>query len=143
MYYEKRVNGREIYFNRLLINTDIIPQTIINGNNIIMKKYPTTIGDYLDEYGEFPDMAEYKIHGLLCKLHIMGILHGDAHPFNFVYDPETQDIRLIDFGKSYLFTELNSDVFEDISSFWETKVTNIDEAILYENKMYRLSHFSA
>ena len=71
-----------------------------------MKKYPTTIGQYIDMLNEErntfiteSDIGEIavKIYSLIDTLHSMGILHGDLHAENIVFDPETKDVRIIDF----------------------------------------------
>lgn len=157
-YYDKIIGERELFFNRLLIGTDIIPSTqileyvpsksggrrgypTIGGTRIRMRKYPTTVGEYVDNLPiqKIPPEIESKMIDLLNKIHQLGILHGDAHSYNFVLDT-TGDVRLIDLGESYLFSEINNEVLVKLSEFWQTPIKSLTEAIEFENIMHRMDY---
>lgn len=66
-----------------------------------MKKYPKT----LSELRNTKRLAK-RIKDMLEKLHNMNIFHGDVHEENIVYDPVTDDLRIIDFGLSKQISEI-------------------------------------
>ncbi len=73
------------------------------------------------------------------KLHNMGILHDDLHGNNIVINPENGDVKIIDFGNSYFFEEIDDDVINELNSFLEREepFNNLEDVLLFELGMYK------
>lgn len=137
--YIKIVDDRELCFTK--ITQDIISPKIIsitkdkrtNKNAVIMEKYPIILLEYYDEW-KYKD----KIKHLINTLHKIEIIHGDLHANNIVINPENKQVKLIDFGKSFMFKELDKDKLKELNEFLEpdTKFKNINDIIKFEHTMY-------
>ena len=58
----------------------------------LKQRYPSTLEDYLE--------IAIKITTALGEIHDANIIHKDINPANIVYSPETQQLKIIDFGIS-------------------------------------------
>jgi tRNA A-37 threonylcarbamoyl transferase component Bud32 len=98
--YTKLVNEKEILFTLIASNEGISPKLISwkrdNGKYII--KSEQYLGMLMDE----PVRTFYKEDGvkLVRKLHSLGIFHADITEENFVVNPITGEMKMIDFGLS-------------------------------------------
>jgi tRNA A-37 threonylcarbamoyl transferase component Bud32 len=52
-------------------------------------------------------------------LHSLNVYHGDLHTHNIVINPDTGDIRIIDFGESRLINELSDKDIKYFNKFLE------------------------
>lgn len=117
--YTKRVAEKEFMFT-LICSAENIGAKLVNWSKdddklrigsqlpipnskeftIHLKKYPDPL------YNE-PDWNIYKNDAaiLISKLHNLGIFHGDISEQNFVVDPKTKEIKLIDYGRSCWITD--------------------------------------
>ena len=139
--YIKKIGSTELCFLEMAakagISPNIISVTKINRDNyrVVMEKYPTTILNYSDE-GK--DIVPYKrkIEDLVDRLHDLDIIHGDLHGDNIVINPETGEVRLIDFGGSYFYDEITPSILRQLSKFLDKKFKNVDELLDFEKNMY-------
>jgi predicted unusual protein kinase regulating ubiquinone biosynthesis (AarF/ABC1/UbiB family) len=54
---------------------------------IIMDKLDITVAEFRDVVGnEYNDFIDARVRGLFSKLHSIGILHGDAHASNIMFN---------------------------------------------------------
>jgi serine/threonine protein kinase len=53
------------------------------------------------------DEAKKNTKKILDELHKAGIYHGDAHLNNFMFDPETKEYKILDFGNSKKYESVN------------------------------------
>lgn len=111
--YSKLVTEKEFLFTMIASNEGISPKLIswkrVNGKYIIeSEKYPRML---LDE----PVWNLYKEDAvkLLNKLHSLGIFHSDITEENFVVNPTTKEIKLIDFGCSCWIDSITIDQVEN------------------------------
>jgi hypothetical protein len=140
--YTKIVSSTELRFFQLAARANITPnlisvQPIHKGQyELTMEKYPTTLLQYSDAGG---DITPYKpkIAKLIDKLHNMDILHGDLHGDNIVINPITEEVRIIDFGRSYFIDEITPPILRQLSNFLDKKFTSIDQLLKFETTMYK------
>ena len=102
--YNKKVKHAELEFTLIASNRGLAPQIISTSQiddkyMISMEMYPQTLNDVAVKYR---DKYYQKIYDLVETLHKMGIAHGDLSEDNIVINFETGEVRLIDFGMSYL-----------------------------------------
>jgi len=93
----------------------------------------------LSQLGDVPN----KILDLIDQLHSLDIFHGDLHTSNIVFNPETDDVRLIDFGESRRISQMSK---KDISYFNEffdldTPLTTINQFVEFERTNWILDYF--
>lgn len=108
------------------------------------KKYPMTIGKYINEHKpNIPDI-EKKINDLIDILHSHNILHGDLHAENIVIDPCTMDVRIIDFDDGYtkFFSDITDDDIKKISKFFEAEneLKTLEDIKKYERNMWKIGY---
>jgi predicted ATPase/GAF domain-containing protein len=58
----------------------------------LKEQYPSTLEDFLE--------IAIKITTVLGEIHAANIIHKDINPSNIVYNPQTQQLKIIDFGIS-------------------------------------------
>ncbi|MGC1248980.1 MAG: AAA family ATPase [Spirulinaceae cyanobacterium] len=87
-----------------------------------LQKYQNTLVMILEDFGgqslnflfkkqlisleEFLQIA-LKIVDILAEIHDAGVIHKDLNLSNIVYNPETKQVKIIDFGISTVFTQEN------------------------------------
>jgi len=98
--YTKPMTEREFLFTLLASNFGIAPRVV--GFRRDQGMYMVDIELYPYTLMDVPDWCRYKdqVHRLLQQLHDIGILHNDVTEENIVVNPQTGDVRLIDFGLS-------------------------------------------
>lgn len=87
---------------------------------VTTKLYPLTLRQWLSTH---PNDTTYfdQLPELVQKLHNQGILHGDLGTQNIVINPETQDLRLIDFDcAEWIDPSLHKKVNSDANRWGET-----------------------
>jgi tRNA A-37 threonylcarbamoyl transferase component Bud32 len=139
--HTKIVGYAEIKFLQLASEADIAPKILAIRNinkqdyEVTMEKYPTTLLQYHDAGG---DISPYKkkISELVNRLHDIDILHGDLHGNNIVINPETEEVKLIDFGRSYFMDEITPIVLKQLSKFLDKDFTSVDDVMAFEKVMY-------
>jgi len=80
-----------------------------NKYTIHLEKYPYTL-----DYEPNLDIYKYDAIMLINKLHKLGIYHGDIKKDNFVVDPNTKEIKLIDYGESCWISEFPEIEVKDV-----------------------------
>jgi hypothetical protein len=145
-----------------IIDLDIFPdyseKKNANGTwKITMKKYPFALGQYIDSLNEDDvygrDVKEsdilvlsHKIYDMIDRLHEHGILHGDLHAENIVLDPETNDIKIIDFEDKYVkkIDTIDEADIKKIVTHWNTdkEINTVDELKLYERNMWKIGYIN-
>lgn len=142
MTYNKTVSQRELNFFQKLSELELAPEILdiqLRGQYYILKyqKYPMTLMEYYDENNSLGPF-ENKLLNLIDELHKHCILHGDLHGNNVVVDPKTTDIRLIDFGRSYHFDEVDNDVIKHLNDFLKPDkiFLTLDDIVKFEKIMY-------
>lgn len=144
----KRITRNEHKMISHLKNTDIIPEiSKLEYSYVTMEKYPMTLGEYiesndiksLDEILTFKNLIDEQIE----KLHSIGIFHGDLHTSNIVLNPETNDVRIIDFGESRFIDDLNADDIDYFNEFLDptNKFENIYDMLEYETTNWIHDYF--
>jgi tRNA A-37 threonylcarbamoyl transferase component Bud32 len=139
--FRKTVGRREMELSLMMSALDIGPQIFsvrpVPPNRYIleMQKYPMTLEDYKDKGGQVRDFAE-AIDALIDQMHDLGLIHGDLHSNNIVLNPDSREVRLIDFERTQYLNEVD---FRQISHFWdvESAYTRSDEILDHEYQMYR------
>jgi tRNA A-37 threonylcarbamoyl transferase component Bud32 len=130
-------------------NLNVYPPSIFEEktpNYWIMKtkKYPMTIGKYIDEHNPNIPELEKKIDGLIDILHSHNILHGDLHAENIVIDPSTMDVRIIDFedGHTKFFSDITEADIGKISKFFEAEneLKTLEDVKKYERNMWKIGY---
>ena len=135
MWHKKTISQRELEFFQKLSELELAPKILDiqhRGQYYIVKcqKYPMTLMEYYDENDSI-EPFENKLLNLVNELHKHHILHGDLHANNIVIDPKHMDIRLIDFGRSYYFDEVDNAVIIHLNNFLkpEQLFLNLDNVI--------------
>lgn len=111
IWYSKITNLHEVLIIHELKNTGVVPDFSIErtSDGIILKteKYPLNLLQYLRTVAS---QKQESIKNSLCRaigiMHSKGIIHGDLHLENVVINPDTQDVKIIDFDCSYLMSNL-------------------------------------
>ena len=150
----KKLKQSEIPILKILIEKSHYPGTsptvpfIINGMKYTMLKYPTTIGQYIDDNNISADELDIsiktQISNLVDNLHKKGILHGDLHAENLVYDNNT--VKIIDFGESKLIKDLTEKDIAYYNKFWNIKdkdlkpLKTINDLLEFEKIMYTFGY---
>lgn len=149
----ERVNKRVSYRCRKIMEQvkDLVPTFVASGNDISMKKFPSTLGDWLDDGGEMK-VVESIVDNLILKMHERGIVHCDLHANNIVIVPRSKnpDIRFIDFDEAMYIDEVanSKEAIARIVRFWQVdeseygKVDTIDSLLAFERKMWRIGYES-
>lgn len=129
--YIKEVYEKEFIFTVLASNEGIFPKIISwkrdRGTYIIKsERYPATLM-------EQPIYSIYKEDGikLITKLHSIGIFHSDITTKNFVVNPETKEIRLIDFGCSCWIEDITN---QKLKNTYDEEAESIDDLLNIEIK---------
>ena len=123
---------------------------------IQLSKYPTDLGDYIENNNitsttELNNMLGFnideKISDMIDELHNYGIIHGDLHENNIVINPTSKDVKFIDLDSNYSYriTELkeNPELFAKVVKFFNatqmdgTEITTIEELLNYEKRMWK------
>ena len=141
MSFIKDVSRREMEFSLMMSTLEVGPRIIAVNRipnmkyQIEMEKYPLDLEQYLEEDGQLKDV-EREIDALIDKIHDLGLIHGDLHFRNVVLNPQTDEVRLIDFAHMQYFDEVN---LEKISVFWgfDQILPSIKEVKAFEYSMYR------
>ncbi len=126
--YVKIVCKKELNFSLLTAKEGISP-LIIHWVHIYNDKYIMEIERFPYILNEV-DGSKYidEIKTLVMRLHKFSIFHGDLYGKNIVVNPETNIVKLIDFGISSWFSELkDSKVF--YSDRYGGKVDTIEELL--------------
>lgn len=130
-FYIKEVTEKEFLFTVLASNYEIAPKLISwkrdRGTYIIKsERYPETLMDQ-------PIYSIYKEDGvkLIRKLHSLGIFHSDVTEENFVVNPETKEIKLIDFGCSCWIEDITK---QKLKNAYEDEAETVDDLLEIEVK---------
>lgn len=96
------------------IAPSILNVKIINPDTyeVTMVKYPMTLDKFYEQHKDinmFNNKYNDKIIKLIDQIHKENIIHADLHGENIVINPETNEIRIIDFGSSYFFNPKKRD----------------------------------
>ena len=104
-------NTNEIQFLQLIKDRDLkhslIPEEIDVKNKIIIMRKMTPLSDlpYHRLNKNDKSFIIQSINNCIQELHNNGILHNDIKLDNFLYDPITLEVKLIDFSSSSFITE--------------------------------------
>ena len=114
MVYTKIVSAKEMNFTKIASQANISPH-LISVSDVGNNRYELKIEEYPYMLADMPNRKIYesKIIDLVRKLHSYGIFHGDISEENIVIDPDTNDIRLIDFGLSQFISDINIISYEE------------------------------
>ena len=113
-------------------------------NFIYFEWYPTDLGDYIENNDittvqELNDKLgfdiENQISSMIDKIHSLGILHGDLHAKNIVINPQTKDVRIIDFDDKYC--KSIEYIKKKIAEFWDNDASNISDVLEYEKRIWK------
>lgn len=100
-----------------------------------MEKYEMTLFEYADFCNNVTKEMKEVILTMTKLLHKHNILHGDLHGNNIVLNNK-DDIKIIDFGKSYFLHEIDSEIIEELNKFWgtygEKELYSLENVLLYE-----------
>lgn len=85
------------------------PDTVPEIRFTLMAKVPgVPIGDYLYPEGlplaQAVAVGKLMVRGL-AELHAHNVIHGDAQTRNFIFDPTTGTVKMINFGRSRIFNQ--------------------------------------
>ncbi len=138
-----------------LLKMKIIPDYVYNShnNNYTIPKYPTDLGEYIDKnkiksHDELKEKLGFdiskRIDPMITELHENDILHGDLHTKNIVINPDTKDVRIIDFAYCSSISRMTKRDMKDRIDFWntyeETKITK-DKLLGHEKRMWTIGYF--
>src|SRR3989338_4593133 len=90
--------------------------------------YPLTLDDIPINKRKFYVNA---IKNKLMELYNLNIFHGDIHEENIVINPETEQVRLIDFGRSKFFNEITPNFLLRYDMYFDV-VDNIQDLLAIE-----------
>lgn len=111
----------------------IAPEIVaVDRRSVFLKKYPMTLLQYCDLQPGNVKHFESLVDQLYDRLHALGILHVDAHGNNIVVDPETRDIRLIDFEHSMFVKDVTQEELDRLNEFLEPEQPFRDVADVME-----------
>jgi serine/threonine protein kinase len=117
MSFEKAVYGPELLFTLKAAEYGIAPQVLewkhYYGDefDMVLRKYQYTLDDLPQRYW---GSVTLKVTDLINLLHRIGIFHGDISLSNIVVNPDSEDVKLIDFGASIWIKDLESpEVLQD------------------------------
>lgn len=140
MSIKKRVNKREYEFTKLFANiapsiSDVKP--IGAAFDITLVKYPMTLSGYVDNGGDLKRFQPH-IEKLINTIHHNKVLHGDLHSDNIVVNPETNEVKIIDYGRSRYFSEVTPSVIQQFNEFLEPEepFQTLNDIITFERTMY-------
>jgi len=107
--YTKEVNEHEFLITSIASRVGICPKLISwkcvdDEYTINLEKYPKTLSDVTG-------WSNYKKKAveLLNKLHSLEIVHCDIYEHNIVVNPDTNDVKLIDFGLSEWYNDIKGE----------------------------------
>jgi serine/threonine protein kinase len=140
--FTKNISHNEYGIIQILQHTNIVPTIItLSPSSVIMVKYPTNLADYIEE-NNFHQLSQLnqipnQIMVLIDQLHLLDIFHGDIHTGNIVLNPETNDVKIVDFGESRRISRMKQ---SDIKFFNEVfdinpPLTEIQQLIEFERTM--------
>ena len=149
MSYKKRIMGgrgqspyREYESTKLFSDLGIAPlildvKPIGSYFDLTMQKYPKTFSEYVDNGG---DLEKYRqrIDHLINNIHQHGVIHGDLHSDNIVLNPETEEVKIIDYGRSRYFREVTPAVIQELNKFLEPNkpFESLNDIVKFERIMY-------
>lgn len=146
----KKITKHEYLFLNKLKTTHIIPKIqSITKSLVIMEKYHFTLGEYIEnnKFTKLSEIGELQqiVIKLIDDLHSHNILHGDLHSHNIVLNPDTMDVKIIDFGESRKIDEMNDNDIEYFNNFLDpvTSFKNIYDIIEYERTNWILDYFNS
>lgn len=144
-YISKKVCKNEYEIYKYLKDTDIVPELqFTKSNTIKLKKYPHTLESYHEHIINTNTMGENIIQIMknlekqIEKLHSHDIFHGDLNLCNVLVDPESKDVRLIDFEYSVFISKINQNDIIFFNEFLDPlnnvgrKFENVSDLINYE-----------
>ena len=144
--FVKTVEKRELDFLLKLEGLEITPKllkyeinnTEENSYDVYIEEYPWTLSQYADIPEIFNKYHE-KIKDLITKLHDLNIYHGDLTFDNIVIDIDNDKVRLIDFGESLYFHEINDNYITKVIKNLQTEETckTFDDIIDAEFTLYK------
>ena len=126
------------YFSTLKVAPKILNvKAIVNMLEIETVKYPMTLSEYVDGGGDLETFQD-QISKLIDIIHKNKILHGDLHSNNIVVNPETHDVRIIDFGESRNFNDIDDCDLDQFNRFLqpEEPFQCLNDVIQFEKEMY-------
>jgi len=135
--YQKKVSPKELEILKITSDSEISPRLISwknilgsNSNYIIaeIELYPLTLDDIPINKRKFYVNA---IKNKLMELYNLNIFHGDIHEENIVINPETEQVRLIDFGRSKFFNEITPNFLLRYDMYFDV-VDNIQDLLAIE-----------
>ena len=138
-----------------LIKYRVIPDYVYfsKNNSYISSKYPTDLGDYIDENDikseeELIDRLGFNITKLIddmiTVIHNIDILHGDLHAKNIVINPDTKDVRIIDFAECSSISSMTQRDMKERIDFWgsyEGGKISKENLLEHERKMWKIGYF--
>ncbi len=142
MSFKKRVDKREYEFTKLFSELEIAPPILEvkpmgTYFEILLLKYPMTFSEYIDNGG---NLEKYRQHidQLINTIHQHGVIHGDLHSDNIVLNPGTEEIKIIDYGQSRYFREVNPSVIQELNEFLEPNEPfhSLNDIMEFEKTMY-------
>lgn len=137
--YIKCANKTEREIVKIIKDFNICPRVLrFNGNTIEYEKYDCTLSDFLYSNKEKSLISEIKqqCYNLINSLHLNCILHGDIHTENIVINLLTMEVKLIDFGLSSLFSQVDNKKMQIYNSLYQINphAKTIDDLIKWELK---------
>lgn len=142
--FKKLIHDRELQFWKVLEKTSLVPLVISitpscygkEYHLLITKRYPFTLGEWMQKHPQDQTYLQ-ALPKLMHKLHKRGIIHGDLHLDNIVINPETQDMRLIDFDGSGWISELGQESLSKNEFCWGHTFSSRESMLNYEkNAIY-------
>ena len=139
------------YQLKVLLNRKIIPQYIHDPetNTYTAQIYPTDLGDFIDENEirtgeELNERLGFdiskKIDDMILMMHEKDILHGDLHAKNIVLNPETKDVRFIDFVKCKKISTMTKDDMKRSLYFWDSSYISKEKMLKHERDMWKIGY---
>lgn len=142
--YQKVVSKRELEFTRKAADLGVAPQILrvekvpTRGPKetfrIFTERYDMTLEEYHDRGGNVEIFGE-EVEKLVHRLHGAGILHGDLHANNIVC--KGLEVKLIDFGSSYHFREIDRNVLNELERFLEKDFPGVEAVKGWEREMWK------
>lgn len=130
---------------------DIFPTFTTNGEFIFATKLDYTVDSWEEIHGmPVPDYIRFKIISLIDKLHEAGVLHGDLHRQNVVFNIDAT-VKIIDFDcdpdkngfeKSRFISDLTDEDVQNYVDFWDSAswqdepISTVKGLIAYERHMW-------
>ncbi len=135
--YTKVISATELRILKIASDHNISPKLIssqpIENNEFLSETelYPLTLIDLPLEQRK---IYANSIKDLVQQLHQLQIFHSDITEENIVIDPQTNQVKIIDFGLSKFFSDITPDYYTEENQVYHNESRSLEELLQNELK---------